>query len=240
MRDEIGKTAGHAVRPGRARCIAIDGPAASGKSAVGSRVAQRLGYRFLDTGAMYRALTWLAVSRGIDPEDEARLAALARETEMTVGPPPADGSEYCSIRVNGVDVTPHLRVPAVEAAVSLVSRIPAVRQELVARQRELARSGPIVMAGRDIGTTVLPDADLKVYLDAPRVERAERRLRQFLEQGRTADLDTVLADLERRDQLDSQRAVSPLRPAEDAVIVQTDALPLEDVVEQVLALVERR
>ncbi|HEY8491371.1 MAG TPA: (d)CMP kinase [Dehalococcoidia bacterium] len=228
------------MRPKRAERIAIDGPAASGKSAVGSRVAQGLRYRFLDTGAMYRALTWLAVSRGIDPEDEERLAALARETKMTVGPPPPDGSEYCSITVDGVDATPYLRVPAVEAAVSLVSRVPAVREALVERQRELARSGPIVMAGRDIGTTVLPDADLKVFLDAPRAERAGRRLRQFQEQGRAADLDQVLADLERRDWLDSQRAVSPLRKAEDAVVVETDALPLEDVVERVLALVEQR
>lgn len=240
MRDEIGKIASHPARSGQARRIAIDGPAASGKSAVGSRVAQRLGYRFLDTGAMYRALTWLAVSRGIDPEDEERLASLARRSEMEVGPPPPDGTEYCSIRVDGVDATPYLRVPAVEAAVSLVSRIAAVREVLVERQRELAQAGPMVMAGRDIGTVVLPDADLKIFLDAPRMERAERRVRQFAEQGRSADLAEVLTDLERRDELDSRRAVSPLRKAEDAIVIQTDALPLEEVVERVLTLVEQR
>jgi len=208
-------------------------------------VARRLGYLFLDTGAMYRALTWLALQRGLDPEDEEAIARLAAETVMEVSQPPPGsgdprGSERCRVCVDGEDATPHLRTPEVEASVSLVSRVPAVRRELVRMQRRLAQRGPTVMAGRDIGTAVLPDADLKVYLDASREERARRRRQQLALRGLAPSFEGVLADLEKRDAIDSSRSVSPLRPAADAVIIKTDGLSLEEVVERVLSLVEAR
>jgi cytidylate kinase len=208
-------------------------------------VAYRLGYLFLDTGAMYRALTWLALQRGLDPEDEEAMARLAAATAMEVSQPlpgsgGAQGRECCRVRVDGQDATPYLRTPEVEASVSLVSRVAAVRRELVRIQRRLAQRGPTVMAGRDIGTAVLPDADLKVYLDASREERARRRRQQLALGGTPPSFESVLADLEKRDAIDSSRSVSPLRPAADAVIIKTDGLGLEEVVERVLSLVEAR
>jgi len=192
---------------------------------------------------MYRALTWLALRRGLDPEDEEAMARLAAETAMEVSPQPPgsgdrQGSEHCRVRVDGENATPHLTSPEVEASVSLVSRVPAVRREMVGMQRRLAQRGATVMAGRDIGTAVLPDADLKVYLDASREERARRRRQQLALSGRAPSLESVLADLEKRDAIDSSRSVSPLRPAADAVIINTDGLSLEEVVERVLSLVE--
>ncbi len=222
------------------KTIAIDGPAASGKSDVGNLLARRLGYLFIDTGAMYRALTWLALQRRLDPEDEEAMDRLATGTRMVVTPPRPGSTEQCRIRVDGEDATPHLRTPEVEASVSLVSRVPAVREALVRNQRELARGRPTVMAGRDIGTVVLPDADLKVYLEASRDERARRRRKQLALKDLAPSLEGVLADLERRDAIDSTRPVSPMRPAADAVVISTDGLTLEEVVEKVLSLAERR
>jgi len=218
------------------RTIAIDGPVASGKSSIGGRLARLLGYHFLDTGAMYRALTWLALKKGINPEDEEALGALARQARIRLRT--AKGGEGPAYRVwlDGEDVTPYLRTPVVEEAVSLVARVPAVRREMVARQRRLARR-PLVMAGRDIGTTVLPRADLKVYLNASVEERARRRYLELLRQGKEVSLEDVLTELKRRDQLDSQRRVSPLRPAPDAFIIDTDGLNEEQVLEKVLKLV---
>ena len=201
-------------------------------------MARRLGYLFLDTGAMYRALTWLALRRGLDPDDEEAMARLAAETTMEVSQPPPGSGERWRVHVDGEDATPHLRTPEVEGSVSLVSRVPAVRKALVRLQRRLAQRGPTVMAGRDIGTAVLPHADLKVYLDASREERARRRRQQVALKGPGPSLESVLADLERRDVIDSSRSVSPLRPAEDAVIINTDGLSLKEVVERVLSLVE--
>lgn len=215
--------------------VAIDGPSAAGKSSVGHRLAQRLGYRFLDTGAMYRALTWLALERGIDPEDEVALAELAKRAKMEVGPPPR-GADESSVRVDGRDVTRLLRSAAVEQAVSLVSRVPAVRQALVERQQRIASDGTIVVTGRDIGTVVLPEAELKVYLDASLEERARRRHRELAAMGRQSTLAEVMADMRRRDSIDRGRETSPLRPAGDAVVIKTDGLSLERVVERILAL----
>ena len=227
-----------AQRAGRRlpRTIAIDGPVASGKSAVGGLVAGRLGYRFLDTGAMYRALTWWALQNGVDPLDEAELGRLARETRMTVHPAPAGSGEHSGARVDGRDATPFLRTPPVEANVSFVSRVPAVREVMVALQRRIAGGRPLVMAGRDIGTVVLPEADLKVYLDASRRERGRRRQEQLALKGEKASLDRVLKDLAQRDAIDSGREASPLRPAADAVIVNTEGRSLEETVERVLAI----
>ncbi|HEU4758969.1 MAG TPA: (d)CMP kinase [Dehalococcoidia bacterium] len=222
--------------PSIPRVIAIDGPAAAGKSTVGRRVAARLGYPFLDTGAMYRATTWIALHRGVDLSDDDALSELAASIHIDVGPPGPDSAEPCSISVDGEDVTGQLRRPEVEAAVSLVSREAGVRTALVKAQRDLAGRKPVVMAGRDIGTVVLPAADLKVYLDASLEERARRRCLELATLGQEASPDAVLNDLRRRDRIDSERSVSPLRPADDAVRIDTDGLTLDDVVEEVLAL----
>jgi cytidylate kinase len=189
---------------------------------------------------MYRALTWLGLKRRLDPEDEQSMTRLAAGTVMEVTPASPGSSERCQVRVDGEDATLHLRTPEVEANVSLVSRIAGVRKEMVRLQRLLAKRGPTVMAGRDIGTAVLPDAELKVYLDASPEERARRRRQQLAIKGPAPSLKSVLADLEGRDAIDSTRAVSPLRPAEDAVVINTDGLSLKEVVERVLSLVEAR
>jgi cytidylate kinase len=216
--------------------IAIDGPAASGKSAVGVALARRLGFRFFDTGAMYRAVTWLALHRGIDVRDAAALAQLASRATVDVRDMPDDAIEPTAVTVDGEDATPHLRDPDVEANVSLVSRVPGVRAALVRIQRELAAAGGVVMAGRDIGSVVLPDAGLKVYLDASRDVRARRRAAQLRAAGLEPDFDALLADLSRRDGIDSSRQASPLTAAPDAVIINTDMLSIEEVVRRIEAL----
>lgn len=218
--------------------IAIDGPGGAGKSSVGERIAAALGYRLIDTGLMYRALTWAALRRGIDPEDEEALTALARKAEVEVAPLPRGSAESHAVLVDGDDATPHLREPEVEAAVSLVSRVPAVREAMVRRQRELATMEPgVVMIGRDIGTVVAPDAGLKVYLDASPQVRARRRQQQLERRGRDVDRAAVAEAMARRDVIDSTRDVSPLRAAPDAHVIDTDRLSLDEVVERVMELV---
>lgn len=225
-------------RPPLPRVIAVDGSAASGKSTVGRRLAAHLVYPFLDTGIMYRAITYAALQRGIDLSDDGALARLASSVTMDVGLPSPGSDGAATITVDGEDVTGRLRGPDVEEAVSLVSRVPAVREALVRKQREIAARREIVMAGRDIGTVVLPDAGLKIYLDASLEERAARRHREFAQLGRDVSEAGVLADIRLRDQIDSEREVSPLRPADDAVIVETDGLTLDQVMEKVIRLVE--
>jgi cytidylate kinase len=216
--------------------IAIDGPVACGKSAVGNLVADRLGFRFLDTGMMYRAFTWRVLEQGVDPEDEEAVAKLAQDVkvEVTAGLPNTQDSGR--VIVDGQDATSYLVRPDVEAAVSLVSRLPVVREAMVRLQREVSEGGEIVVAGRDIGTVVLPDADLKVYLDASRLERARRRYEQARLRGQEITLKSVLDELERRDGIDSSREDSPLRAADDAVVLPTDGLNPDQVVERILAL----
>jgi cytidylate kinase len=215
--------------------IAIDGPSASGKSAAGSRVAARLGYPFVDTGAMYRAITWLALQRGTSHVDAEALTTLAETAALRIGPPPANRREMCSISVDGQDVTPFLRDTAVERAVSTVSAVAGVRQALVRIQRE-ASPANVVMAGRDIGTVVLPDAALKVFLVASIEVRTVRRQEELAQKGRIETPEQVRAGLEQRDRIDSGRAVSPLRPAEDAVIIDSDRLTLDQVVDRIVRL----
>lgn len=224
----------------QSRTIAIDGPSAAGKSSVGHRVAQRLGFPFLDTGAMYRALTWLALQRGVDIEDAQALGRLAREVDVRLDAPQPGSPEHCTIWVDGEDLTPMLRRPEVEAAVSLVSRAPALRRAMVVVQRRLARNGPLVMAGRDIGTVVLPKADLKVYLDASMEERVRRRQKEMTALGRPASVAEVRRNILHRDSIDSSRKTAPLRPAADAIIIDTDNLSEEQVVERVLCLAEAK
>jgi len=216
----------------------VDGSAASGKSTIGRKLAEMLKYPFLDTGLMYRAVTLAARERGVNTNDSAALTRLAGSIRMEVGPAAPDDHETCSITIDGNDVTSALRRPDVEEAVSLVSRVPRVREALVRQQREIAGRQAMVMAGRDIGTVVLPDADLKVYLDASIGERARRRHADFSNQGRVVTEQIVLEDLRRRDQIDSEREVSPLRPADDAIVIQTDGLSQEEVLGRVLELVD--
>src|SRR3990172_6010875 len=187
------------------RVIALDGPAAAGKSTVGRRLAASLGYPFLDTGSMYRAVTWAALQHGVDLGDDDALGDLASSLRIDVQR--ARGEDSARILVDGGDVTDHLRSPEVEAAVSLVSRVAGVREALVRAQRELAGRRPVVMAGRDIGTVVLPDADLKVYLDASVEERARRRYEELSALRQEVTPESVLDDLRRRDRIDSRRPV---------------------------------
>ncbi len=208
-----------------------------GKSAVGAGVARRLGYALLDTGMMYRALTWLALEREIDLQDEAALERLARNVEIALRPGPPDAPEASRVLVDGVDATDRLRTAEVGQAVSLVSRVPAAREAMVALQRRLAGQGRVVMAGRDIGTVVLPDAPVKVYLDASSKERVRRRYEELRAKGHEVTREQVRDELAQRDAIDSGRAVSPLRPADDAVVIDTDKLSLDEVVDRILDLV---
>jgi len=209
------------------RVIAIDGPAGSGKSTVAKAVASRLGLSYLDTGAMYRAIAFEAMRRGIDPADADPVAALAREVDLTVGD---------VVLVDGVDATIEIRSPEVTRAVSTVAANPAVRKELVARQREWVNAhGGGVVEGRDIGTVVFPSADVKVYLTADDQERAGRRSKEMLE----LHYDQVAADIARRDHIDSTRPASPLSVADDAVRIDTTGRDIDTVVEEVLALAAR-
>ena len=211
--------------------IAIDGPVASGKTVVGRLVAQRLGCRFLDTGIMYRAVTWVALSRGVGLEDDEALAGLATSLEMRLVP----GEAGDRLLVDGEDVTDFLREPEVDRGVSQVSAVSGVRRALVEQQRAIASEGSIVMLGRDIGTVVLPDADVKVFLKASVEVRARRRYSELQEKGLDISYDQVASDLERRDRIDSERAASPLRPADDAIQIDTDSLSVEDIAERILA-----
>ena len=215
--------------------IAIDGPVASGKTAVGWLLAQRLGYRFLDTGKMYRVVTWAALERGLDLEDQQALTSLSAQLEIQLLP--GNGEER--VLADGQDVTDHLRSADVERRVSLVASVPGVRAVLVDRQRRLAGEGPIVMAGRDIGTMVLPGAGLKVFLTASAEVRARRRLQELRKEGQTPDYRQLVEELMRRDTIDSKRADSPLRPADDAFQIETGDLGVDEVVEAILSIGER-
>jgi len=208
--------------------IAIDGPAGSGKSTVARAVADRLGLAYLDTGAMYRAVAFEAIRRGIEPDDAPTVGELARQLDLDVED---------KVLVNGEDATVEIRSPEVTRAVSAVAAHPEVRKEMVLRQREWARRhGGGVVEGRDIGTVVFPSAPLKVYLTASDDERASRRSKEMLDR----DYDRIAADMARRDRLDSTRAVSPLAVADDAVRVDTTGMGAEEVVGRVMALVATR
>jgi cytidylate kinase len=216
--------------------IAIDGPAAAGKTTVGSRVAERLGWTFLDTGVLYRALAWLAAERGVALDDDARLASLARDLNVHVTRPSRADGRQADVVLDARDVTWEIRAPAVDRAVSAVAALPGVRAALIPAQRRAAAHSPAVVVGRDIGTVIFPDAALKVYLDAGLSERARRRAAEFAARGEAPDEAAVEADLLRRDELDSDRAYAPLTVASDAVRIATEGRTIEEVVEAVLAL----
>ncbi|NKQ35892.1 MAG: (d)CMP kinase [Chloroflexi bacterium] len=217
--------------------IAIDGPAASGKSTVARLVAEKLGYLYLDTGCMYRAVTLAALQAGIDVADETAVTQLTQQVEIEVLPTQdeGDGRHYTTL-LNGKDVTWDLRLPEVDANVSQVASYKGVREELVRRQRAYGRRGHVVMVGRDIGTVVMPDAPLKLYVTANPEERARRRWRDRQKQGFNDDFDAILADVIRRDRIDSNRQHSPLRPADDAIIMDTTEHSVAEIVAEIVGM----
>ena len=219
------------------RTIAIDGPAGAGKSTIGALVAERLGYLFLDTGAMYRAVALAAKRRGIDPDDAEHLATLGREVRILIGPPTKrDGRAY-TVLLDGDDVTWAIRNADIDRIVSQVARVPAVRETMVEQQRGLAQRGRLVMVGRDIGTVVLPDADRKIYLTASAAERAKRREEELRARGQVRPRQELLQEILRRDELDSQRAIAPMKAADDAIVIQTDGLSVGQALDKVLAII---
>ena len=214
--------------------LAIDGPAASGKSVVGREIARRLGIRFLDTGAMYRAVTWASIQHDVRPDRECELSSLADCADMRlVAMPTGD-----RLLFEGEDITDLLRLPEVDANVSAVSAVSGVRRALVAQQRAIAADGSIVMCGRDIGTVVLPDAPVKVFLTASPEVRAARRAAEMGEAG-NADEEQVIVELRRRDKIDSERDDSPLRPADDALIICSDRMSVDEVVDEIISRVRQ-
>ncbi|AMY25420.1 (d)CMP kinase [Rhodococcus fascians] len=217
--------------------VAMDGPSGTGKSSVSRRLASALEASYLDTGAMYRVATVWVLRSGVEPTDADAVAKAVAALPLEIGKDPLSET----VLLDGEDVSGEIRGDAVTKAVSAVSAVPAVRELLVQMQRDLASSSTrIVVEGRDIGTVVLPDADVKVFLTASPEARAERRNKQNIEQGRSDDYESVLADVQRRDHADSTRAVSPLRPAEDSVIVDTSELDLDGVIERLLLVVNDR
>lgn len=216
--------------------VAIDGPASAGKSTVAKQVAKRFGYIYCDTGAMYRSVTLAALNQGIDVHDQAAVAALAQRIKIGFEP----GEPEQRVFVDGKEVTAAIRSNEVNANVSAVAAIPAVREEMVAQQRQIAAAGGIVMDGRDIGTTVLPNAQVKIFLVASAHERARRRFEENQRKGiATTTLAELQAAIERRDKLDSERSVSPLTQAQDAIRLDSTHLSIAQVVDKISAIIKK-
>jgi cytidylate kinase len=216
--------------------IALDGPAASGKSTLGRKLADTLGYLFFDTGIMYRAITLIALELDMDLRDEAAVADLAKNTQIEIRPPSKEDGRAFDIIVGAKDITWDVRRGDVDANVSTVSAYADVRKALSEQQRRIGLRGRVVMVGRDIGTVVLPEADLKIYLDASAEERAKRRYDELVARNEKANYDEILKKVLERDRIDSTRAVAPLRPADDAVIIDSDKMNVDQVFSQVLEL----
>jgi len=221
----------------QANIIAIDGPAASGKSTLAKKLAEALGYLYFDTGVMYRAVTWIALQRGKDLNDEAAVSLLAESVPIDVSPPSVDDGRDFDVLVEGQDITWDIRRPEVDANVSVVAANPGVRRALTVQQRRVGLRGKVVMVGRDIGTVVLPEADLKIYLDASVEERARRRYDEQAARGGDDTYEYILALMRRRDQIDSTRDIAPLRPAENAIIINSDGKDIQAVLAEAKALV---
>ncbi len=216
--------------------IALDGPAASGKSTLGRSLADALGYLFFDTGVMYRAITWIALQHDMDLRDEMVITGLAQNAQIDIRPPSKDDGRACDVVIGDKDVTWDMRDGSVDANVSIISAYAGVRTALSEQQRRIGLRGKVVMVGRDIGTVVLPEADLKIYLDASAEERAKRRYHEIIARGDQADYDEILKKVIERDHIDSTRAVAPLRAADDAVLIDSDKISAEQVLTQVIAL----
>lgn len=218
--------------------IAIDGPAASGKSTLGCLLARKLGYLYFDTGEMYRAVTWKSLQAGISIPDEAAVTRLSEEVAIDVQPPSKDDGRANDVLVDGEDVTWQIRSPEVDGSVSPVSTYRGVRAAMTAQQRRIGKRGKVVMVGRDIGTVVLPEAGLKIYLDASLEERARRRYHEVTSRGEAADFQQILEGLHSRDLIDSGRAVAPLMAAPDAVCINSDGMSIKQVLAKVLSLMK--
>jgi cytidylate kinase len=220
------------------RIIAIDGPAASGKTTLALELAHRLNYLYFDTGIMYRAVTVAVLRRKIDALDEASVVHISETVEIDIAPPRAAEDYNSTVFLDGEDVTLELRTPLVDAYVSIVSAYAGVRDAMTRQQRRIGERGQVVMVGRDIGTVVLPEADLKVYLDANLEERAHRRWVEEQQQGQSQSLEDTLEAMRKRDEVDRHRSVAPLRPAEDAIILDTTKLGGQDVLQRILEIVD--
>ncbi len=222
----------------RPTTIAIDGPAGSGKSTLGALLAEDLGYLYFDTGVMYRAVTLAALEHGLAIEDEDGIGQLAYQLRINVRPPTVDDGRTYDVILDGKDVTWAIRKDSVDASVSPVSTYAAVREAMTEQQRRIAHENEVVMVGRDIGTVVMPDADVKIFLDATVEVRANRRYQEMLDRGEETDFESVLNSLKNRDRIDSRRKIAPLRPAEDAVVIIADCLGIQQVLEKAKELVE--
>ena len=217
--------------------VAIDGPVAAGKTTVGDLVARKLGAVAFDTGILYRAVAHAVVRDGLDPADADVVAGLATNLDVKIQPASKDDGRSQDVLVDGEDVTWGLRTPEVDRVLPPVSANPGVREALLETQRQIGRSGRVVMIGRDIGTVILPDADFKFFIDAPMPERARRRHQELVERGVEISYEDVLRDLEARDRVDSSRTVAPLKPAHDAVRIDTNGRTAEDVAEIIVETV---
>lgn len=218
--------------------VAIDGPAGSGKSSVAKEVAKRLGFTYIDTGAMYRALTWKALEKQVNITDEEQLEKLLMTSEIELVPCPEE--DILKVYINGKDVTSEIREPAVNNSVSLVSSYRSIRKIMVDKQRNIAnlRNG-VVMDGRDIGTVVFPNADIKIFLDATVEERAKRRFKEQMEKGISSDIESLIKDISLRDQFDTNREVSPLKPADDSIIIDTTHLDFDQVIDKLIDITSK-
>ena len=214
--------------------VAMDGPVASGKSVVGKLIAERMGYQFLDTGMMYRAVTWAAIQRRTPLDDKGALEQIV--DTITIRLTPSENGER--LTVDGKDITDHLRDSQLESSVSIVAKVSGVRRKLVRDQREIARRRSIVMVGRDIGTIVLPDAQIKIFLTASVNVRAQRRYRELQDKGNQQTYDRVLDDLRQRDKIDSERKDSPLIVAEDALTINTDRYTIQESADKIISLLK--
>jgi len=215
------------------KIVAIDGPAASGKTTVANQLAEKWGYLFFDTGVMYRAVTWLALHKDISTKDEDAVSGLAHKVNIDVLPPSKDDGREYDVWADGIDVTWFIREQKVDRKVSRVSAYPEVRKALTIQQRRIGLRGNVIMVGRDIGTVVLPEADLKIFLDASVEERARRRYQQRLDRGEKAHYEKILSTLKKRDRIDSTREIAPLCAADDAIIINTDDLGIPEVVSEI-------
>ena len=218
--------------------ITIDGPAGSGKSTIGKLVAEELDYLYFDTGVMYRAVAFAAISTGINTRDEESVSHLAEVVGIDLKPPTVTDGRDNDVLLDDKDVTWEIRSPSVDANVSIVAAYPEVRRALGEKQRQIGLQGKVVMVGRDIGTVILPEADLKIYLDASIEERANRRYQELINRGEEVEYESILSTLRERDRIDSTREIAPLKPAGDAVVVDTDRLNIQEVFTKVLEIIK--